>query len=49
MRAEADDIYIDEAKIEPEDNEVTPEDWSAIVDNGYEWNCWDILKRSELK
>lgn len=49
MRAEAADIYIDEAKIEPEDNEVTPEDWSAIVDDGYEWNCWDILKRSELK
>ena len=49
MRAEAADIYIDETKIEPEDNEVTPEDWSAIVDNGYEWNCWDILKRSELK
>ena len=49
MRAEANNIYIDETKIEPEDNEVTPEDWSAIVDNGYEWNCWDILKRSELK
>ena len=48
MRAEVDNIY-DEADVEACANEpITPDDWSGIVDDGYEWNCWKIVERSEL-
>lgn len=45
MRAEADNIYIDDAY---ENETITPDSWSGIVDDGVEWNCWEIVKRSEL-
>lgn len=49
MRAEADNIYIDEANVEACANEpITSDDWSGIIDDGYEWNCWQIIERSEL-
>lgn len=49
MRAEADNIYLDEADVEAYANDpITPDDWSGIVDDGYEWNCWQIIERSEL-
>jgi len=47
MRAEADNIYIyiDDAY---ENETITPDSWSGIVDDGVEWNCWEIVERSEL-
>ena len=43
MRSEADDI--DTFGV---DNEPTfPEDWGTVIDNGYEWNCWKIIKKGE--
>lgn len=45
MRAEADNIYIDDVY---ENETITPDSWSGIVDDGVEWNCWEIVKRSEL-
>lgn len=42
MRSEAEDILIlDEVENYP----VTDEDWGAVVDDGYEWNCWQIIEQ----
>lgn len=45
MRAEADNIYIDD---DYGNETITPDSWSGIVDDGVEWNCWEIIRRDEL-
>lgn len=41
MMAEANDIDTFGIDNEP----ITTEDCRAVVDDGYEWNCWQIIKK----
>lgn len=44
MRSEAEDILI---RDEVENYPVTDEDCGAVIDDGYEWNCWKIIEKGE--
>ncbi len=46
MKAESDYVWIEEN--DPDYKGVGPDDTSSCIDTGYEWECWEIIKRSEL-